>query len=150
MVYFYPGLHETVDLLIARSPGGFVSTRKYAWYMRVPSMLRFFSAIAPMLERRIEGSGAHRCSGELRIGFYTLGGISMKFSMGRLIDVALMTGKDNYDAEFPWELFWNLVFGYSTVDEMGSVLPDVYANAKASVLLSILFPKQKSWLRGLA
>jgi len=150
MVYFYPGLHETIDQLIDHSPGGLVSPRKYAWYMRVPDVVKFLKTITPVLERRIEGSGAHRCTGELRIGFYTLGGVRIRFDGGRISDITLISGKDDYDAEFPWELFWNLVLGYRTVDEMGRVLPDVYAKAKAAVLLSILFPKQSSWLRGLA
>ncbi len=150
MVYFYPGLHETIDQLIDRSPGGSVLKRQYGWYLRVSDAVQFLKTIAPVLERRIEGSGAHRCSGELRIGFYKMSGILIVFQDGRISDISHITGKDDYDAEFPWDLFWNVVFGHRTIDEIGHILSDAYANAKAAVLLSILFPKQKSWLRGLA
>lgn len=143
------GAHPTLDRLIDRTYGGLIRRREYAWYLRVPEPDRFLKQIAPVLERRLDGSGAHRYTGELRIGFYNLSGIALQFESGRLLDVTPIQGKDGYDVEFPWLLFWNVVFGYRTADEILSILPEVWANAKGAVLLEILFPKKKSFLLGL-
>ncbi len=146
---FMPGLHETLDTLIDRSPAGVIRRREYAWYLRVPDAVAFLEKIAPVLERRLEGSGANRYTGTLRVGFHALSGVALQFEDGKVRAVEAVTGKDGYDAEFPWHLFWNVVFGYRTVGEMGSVLPDVWANQKGAALLEILFPKKKSFLIGL-
>jgi hypothetical protein len=63
--------------------------------------------------------------------------------------VARITGKDGYDAAFPWHMFWDVVFGHRSVDDLAAVLTDVEANGKAAVLLDALFPKKVSWLQGL-
>ncbi len=150
MLAFGGGMHETLDRLVDRSSGGSIRKREYAWYLRVPDTIGFLKMIAPVLEKRLEGSGAHRYTGELRIGFYNLQGINLQFEAGRLKDIIPISGKDGYDVSYPWNLFWNVVFGYRTTEEIFQMLPDVYANAKATVLLEILFPKKKSWLRGLS
>ena len=146
---FMPGIHETLDTLIDRSPAGLIRRREYAWYLRVPDAVAFLTQIAPILERRLEGSGANRYTGALRVGFHALSGISLQFDEGRVHAIEAVTGKDGYDAEFPWHLFWNVVFGYRTVAEMSAVLPDVWANQKGAALLEILFPRKKSHLIGL-
>lgn len=147
MVYFYPGLHETVDRLIERSPSGYIAKHEYGWYLRVPDLKGFLTKIAPVLEKRLENSGAHRYTGTLDIGF-GLTGIRFTFERGRLANLTDINGDHGYHAEFPWHMFLNVVFGHRTVDELSYVLPDIYADAKGAALLSILFPKQKSWLRG--
>jgi GNAT superfamily N-acetyltransferase len=142
------GQHETLDTLIDRTEGGLVRKREYAWYVRVPEMIPFLRHIQPVLERRLVNSGANRYTGELKIGFYDLKGISLKFECGCITGIEPISGKDGYDISFPWELFWNVVFGYHTADELRYILPDVWASSKAAVLLDTLFPKQKSWLKG--
>lgn len=150
MLAFGSGIHETLDRLIDRSPGGMIRRREYAWYLRVPDAIRFLKKLRPVLERRLEDSGAHRYTGELKIGFYDLTGISLKFERGCLVDIVPLKGKDGYDVSYPWHLFWNVVFGYRTPDEIYALLPDTWANSKGIVLLETLFPKIKSWVRGLA
>lgn len=150
MLAFGGGIHESLDRLIDRSSGGMIRKREYAWYLRVPDTIAFLKTIAPVLERRLAGSGAHRYTGELKIGFYNLKGISLKFEGGCLADISEIAGKDGYDVQFPWNLFLNVVFGYRTCDEIFTILPDVWANAKATVLMDALFPKKKSWLLGMS
>jgi hypothetical protein len=62
-----------------------------------------------------------------------------------------MTGlyKQNADAGFPWLTFLNVVFGHRTYEDMRHILPDIYCNANAQVLLDVLFPLKQSWLLGL-
>ncbi len=147
---FGAGLHQSLNTLIDRSLGGLVRSRRYAWYVRVPEMIPFLRHIQPVLERRLENSGANRYTGELKIGFYDLKGISIKFVQGKITAIETIQGKDGYDISFPWELFWNVVFGHHTYDELRFVLPEVWASGKAAVLFDALFPKKKSWLKGLS
>lgn len=150
LLSFNAGAHAALDRLIDRSYGGMLRRREYAWYLRVPEPIRFLKHVAPVLEQRLEGSGAHRYTGELRVGFYDLTGISLQFEEGRLHDIIPIAGKDGYDAQFPWHLFWNVVFGHRTADEILAVLPEVWPNAKGTVLLDALFPKKRSFLLGFA
>jgi hypothetical protein len=146
---FGAGLDEAVDTLIDRSQGGLIRRREYTWYVRVPEMIPFLRHIQPVLERRLENSGANRYTGNFKIGFYDLKGINIQFEQGKITAIETIQGKDGYDISFPWELFWNVVFGQHTYDELRYVLPEVWASSKAAVLLDALFPKKKSWLKGL-
>jgi hypothetical protein len=140
-----------LSTLVERSFGGFVRRQSYKWYLRVPDPIAFLRHIQPVLERRLEGSGANRYTGEFRIGFYDLTGIVLKFEDGRIVEIAPMRGKDGYDVSFPWHLFWNVVFGDQSVEEIQAILPEVHARGgKGAVLINALFPKKKSWLEGLA
>lgn len=143
------GIHDSLDRLIDRSIGGLIRRREYMWYLRVPDPIPFFRHIQPVLERRLVGSGAHRYTGELKMGFYDLTGISLKFEAGSLTDVTPISGKDGYDVSFPWHLLWNVVFGHHNYDDIRAILPEVWASGKGAVLLDALFPKKKSWLKGL-
>jgi hypothetical protein len=143
------GIHETLDCLIDHSPGGHLLARKYTWYVRVADTIGFLKTISPVLERRLEGSGAHHYTGELRIGFHDLTGICLSFAEGRLKAINLISGKDGYDVSFPWLMFWNIVFGYQTCDEVLKIVPDTEVGGKAIVLLDTLFPKKRSWVNGL-
>ncbi|MEP6986896.1 MAG: GNAT family N-acetyltransferase [Chloroflexota bacterium] len=148
LLSFAGGLHPSVDALIDRTHGGHIHTREYMWYVRVPEMIPFLQHIQPVLERRLVDSGAHGYSGELKIGFYDLTGISFKFERGRITTIEATQGKDGYDISFPWNLFWNVVFGQHNSDEIRAILPEVGASGKGKVLIDILFPKKKSWLKG--
>jgi hypothetical protein len=107
--------------------------------------------IAPVLERRLRGSGAHGYTGELRIGFYDKTGLTLRFEKGCLAE-ATQGALDERDADvsYPDHLFLNVLFGYHTYDELRAILPEVGAKTKAAVLLDILFPKKRSWIMGLA
>ncbi|MCA0455084.1 MAG: GNAT family N-acetyltransferase [Chloroflexi bacterium] len=146
---FGAGLHDSIDTLIWHTEGGYTRNREYMWYIRVPQMIPFLKHIQPVLERRLEGSGAQGFTGELKIGFYDLTGIRFAFERGKITGIEPISGKDGYDASFPWDLFWNVVFGQHQPDDIGKVLPDVWATGKGAVLLEALFPKRKSWLKGL-
>lgn len=150
MLLFGAGIHETLNRLIERSPGGLVRRHEqYAWYLRLSDPVAFLKHITPVLEQRLHGSGAHRYTGELRIGSFDFSGIRFAFEDGRISNIEAITG-DDYDAQFPWHLLWNVIFGYRTVDEIHAIVPEAGGNPKAAVLLDILFPKGQSWLRGLA
>src|SRR4029079_2985706 len=101
----------SLNALIWRKMGGGVRNQIYKWYVRVPDPIAFLRHIQPVLERRLEGSGANRYTGELRIGFYDLTGICLTFNQGRIVDITAVKGNDGYDLSCPWHFFWNIVFG---------------------------------------
>ena len=145
------GNHASVYTLMDRTVGGDVYENTYKWYLRVPDPIGFLRHIQPVLEQRLEGSGAHRFTGELRIGFYNLTGIALQFERGRIVDITPATGKDGYGVSFPWHLFWNVVFGQQSAQELNAILPEVWTNnGRNAVLVDTLFPKQWSWIDGLA
>lgn len=148
VLQFATGMHESIGIMVDRMVSGSIRRREYAWYLRVADLRRFLCDIAPMLERRLEGSGAHRYSGTLAIGFYEKDGITLHFERGRLKEITV--GKVKADIEFPNHLFLNVLFGYHSADEIRSILPDVSANPKAAVLLPVLFPKKRSWIMPLS
>lgn len=150
LLAFGAGIHESLDRLIDRALGGNILQHEhnYKWYLRVPDPLAFLWRIQPVLERRLEGSGAHRYSGELKIGFYDRTGLALTFERGHITDITPLTVNDGYDITFPWHLFWNVVFCHHSYNDIHAILPDVWANPKAAVLLDALFPKKQSWLRG--
>ncbi|MBZ0285667.1 MAG: GNAT family N-acetyltransferase [Anaerolineae bacterium] len=146
MMGFGTGIHDALARLIDRTIGGLVRRRVYSWYMRVVDPVRFIHDITPVLEARLENSGAHRYTGDLKIGFYDKTGLTLTFEEGRLTDVVLAPASGNFDISFPWHTFWNVVFGQHTYDDLRNVLPDVWANSKSAVLLDALFPKKQSWI----
>ncbi|MCC6454874.1 MAG: GNAT family N-acetyltransferase [Caldilineaceae bacterium] len=149
LLYLDSSLHEALDWMITRTRGGNIRRQHYKWYLRVPEPIQFLQQIQPVLERRLEGSGAHRYTGELKVGFHNLKGMSLKFERGRITEIMSIQGKDGYDVRFPWNLFWNVVFGDQSNEEINALLPEVWPSSKGAVLLNTLFPKKKSWLEGL-
>jgi hypothetical protein len=147
MISFFSGLHDSLYTMIDRTRGGLVKRRMYPWYLRVGDWPAFMRQIAPVLETRLVGSGAHGYSGDLRIGFYNNTGLTLNFTGGRLTDAtqgAMPT--DDTDVSFPYNLLHNVMFGYHGADDILQVMPDVWASPKGKVLLDALFPKQTSWI----
>jgi GNAT superfamily N-acetyltransferase len=148
---FNTGLHDTLSTLIDRTTAGLVRRREYAWYLRIVDLVRFIRDIAPVLERRLEGSGANRYTGTLTVGFYDKTGLTIQFENGCIKDVTMgAMDESKADISFPYHLFLNVVFGYNSADEIRNILPEVWASQKAAVLLSILFPKKRSWIMAIA
>lgn len=151
LLFFARGAHSAIDTLSSAKSGGKLNPHIYKWYVRVPDPVAFMRLIQPVLERRLEGSGAHCYTGELKIGFHDLTGLSLKFEQGKLVNVSKVQGKDGYNIALPWHLFWNVVFGDQSMEDLRTVLPDVELGSGASqVLINTLFPKRTSWIEGLA
>lgn len=144
---FDTGLQEVLYPFVQNTWLGKGNPSNYAWYLRVPDLPQFIHHITPLLEKRLVGSRANCYSGELALDFRDKTGLTLKFEQGRLCEVSAgAPAMDKDDASFPWHTFLNLLFGHRTIAEMQYILPDVYANQKATVLLEALFPRQRSWL----
>ncbi len=123
----------------------------YAWYLRVADLGRFIRHVAPVLERRLEGSGANRYTGSLKIGFYDLTGLEITFEQGRIVDaVARAFDQHEGDAEFPYLTFLNVLFGHRSEIDIRAALPETYGTRKAMMLMQALFPRERHYLYALA
>ena len=147
-LYFTGNNHPIVSNLIGNTGGAAKAENLYSWYIRLGDAVAFFKAIAPVLERRLHGSGAHGYSGTLRFGFYDFTCLQFVFADGKLDDVILGERPENtwWDGEFPYHSFLSIVFGYRTLHDIKHILPDAWANRHATVLLDILFPKKPSMI----
>lgn len=146
-ILFDSSTPEAVDTLVRKTFAGQTRKALYAWYVRVADMPRFMRTIAPVLERRLRESGAHRFTGALKIAFYDLTGVTLYFDEGRLIEV--MAGEmspDDADAAFPYHAFLSVVLGHRTADEIEYILPETFTTRKGALLLEILFPPRRAWV----
>lgn len=124
------------------------SVPAYAWYVRVPDLPAFLRQIRPVLEDRLAQSAMAGHSGILRLNFYE-NQLTLRFDSGRLVEVGDYRPKHFFDGDayFPSLSFLQLLFGYRSLEEIGHIRPDCFAersSPEAAVLLKALFPKQPS------
>lgn len=144
---FASGFDPAIKSLVRKSNNGLIHKNVYTWYIRIDNIPAFIKQIAPVLERRLVGSGMNRFTGELKIGFFTLKGIKIIFDNGQITDVVeIELAQYEPDAALPYHTFLNVVFGHRTLRDLVYILPEVYANQKADLLFDILFPKMRAHL----
>lgn len=144
---FDGGVSPAIQTIARKLNNATVRDLMYAWYIRVDDVPVFIKHIAPVLEKRLQGSGMNRFTGEFKIGFYKLNGIKITFEDGGITDV-VATEMAQYDADtaFAYDTFLNLLFGHRTRREIAHILPETYANRKADLLLDALFPKMRTFI----
>ncbi len=124
----------------------------YGWYLRLPDRAQFIRHVAPVLERRLMDSAAHRYTGEVRIGFYDFTYLEMNFEDGKLVKVENGTVQDDtkLHGEMPYHTWLHMVFGQNTYREMQQVLPDVGLHRHAAIVMQTIFPKKRSLISPIA
>lgn len=141
---------RTLMTLLEKAGPTAIEPHPYTWYLRASDPARLLQTLRPVLERRLEHSGAHRYSGELKISFYNMQGLKLRLEEGCLAEVqSISVGVQDEltcDAWITQEAFLNLVCGYHSFTELRQVLPETRANGRALALLEILFPRKPSYL----
>lgn len=120
----------------------------YAWYIRVPNLVRLIALVRPVLERRLAGSPFAGHTGELRLNFYR-GGLRLVLEAGRLAAVEPWRQPawgSRAQASFPPLVFYQVLFGFRSIAELRDSLTDVRVDAEVASLLDALFPKRLSRL----
>lgn len=147
-MWFDGGLYNVIEPLLRGYFGASIKPAEYAWYIRVPDLVGFIRYIQPVLEQRLEGSLAHRYTGQLHLNFYTKCGLRMRFEKGKLAEVDdTAPDLDKDDASFPYLTFLNVMFGHRSARDLRASYPDVTFSARAETLLNILFPTQHTWVK---
>ncbi|MCA9914187.1 MAG: GNAT family N-acetyltransferase, partial [Anaerolineae bacterium] len=126
-IYFDSSLSDEWLMLLRYTATSKQSENVYGWYLRLPDRAQFIQHIAPVLERRLKDSAAHRYTGEVSIGFYDFTFLQMNFEDGKLVKVENGTVQDDtkLHGEMPYHTWLHMVFGQNTYREMQQVLPDV-------------------------
>ncbi len=121
--------------------------RPYAWYIRVPDIPSFLRHITPVLEKRLARSVVAGHTGKMKINLYRSRFV-LDWQSGRLSEISdnyEQTNIEDGDAHFPELTFLQLLFGYSSIDELTLAYADLYTESNdALVLLRALFPKRSS------
>ncbi len=150
-ILFETAVPESVEMLV-RKTNGLLYPFPYAWYLRVPDLGAWMHRIAPVLERRLEGSAAHRFTGEVKFNFYDFTGLLMRFEDGKL--KAATHGKIDFkqgvNGGFPDNSFLNVIFGKNSVDELRAVYADCWVDKTGQIAVDTLFPKKRSLIYPIA
>jgi hypothetical protein len=117
----------------------------YAWYLRVDDLPAFLQRISPVLEQRLAASEWSGYTGELKISFYRRG-ILLGMTHGKLtrLENWQPDHAEGGDAAFPPYTFYQLLFGYRTLEELEYAFPDCWVKENMRGLVAALFPKQDS------
>jgi hypothetical protein len=117
----------------------------YAWQIYIPDMVRFFSKIAPTLEKRLSSSPFAGLTEDVRIGFYTEK-IVIHFDNGQVKGVErLDSSVGGWESiRIPPKSAVPLFLGYRDREESSAFWKDMGASPKYSYLLDVLFPKMDS------
>ena len=149
-IAFVSSTSQTLMTLLEKVGPTAIEPHPYTWYLRASDPARLLQTIRPVLENRLEHSGAHRYSGEIKISFYNMHGLYLRLEKGRLAQVQNISvdvqDEMTCDAWITQESFLNLVIGHHSFAELRKVLPETRANSRALALLNLLFPRKPSYL----
>ena len=150
---FMAGYPQTLATLLEKAGPTAIERQPYAWYLRASDPAQLLLAIRPVLENRLEHSGAHRYSGELRLSLYNMRGLRLRLEEGRLAQVQNISVdvKDELgcDAWLTQEALLSLIVGHHSFAELRQTLPETRASGRALALLEILFPRKPSYILAL-
>jgi predicted N-acetyltransferase YhbS len=122
-------------------------TKPYAWYVRIPSVKHFIETITPVLENRVAQSDFAQLSESIRINWYRAG-IELAFKNGKVKKITEIKREEIKDMHVavPFPVFYQLLMGYKTIDELHQIYPDAGAQSVKLPLVRVLFPKIRAQL----
>lgn len=118
----------------------------YAYYLRVPDLVAFLTAIKPVLEKRLVESAFANHTGEFKINFYR-DGVLMNFENGQLKTIKALDFDEleGSSASFPPLTFLHMLFGYRTIEQIKHMYKDCGTkDIETAHFLDALFPKKAS------
>jgi hypothetical protein len=122
----------------------------YAWYIRVPDLIKFLQVISPALEKKLVGSPVEKFSGDIKLSFYR-SGIKITFESGLIMSIEEWQPEIEEPVCFPDLTFLQLLFGYRNLAELEHAFADCSVDDDtARALLTAMFPKQASHIWPLA
>ena len=118
----------------------------YAWFIRVPDLVKFLNVVTPALEARLAECIVNGYTGLLKLSFYVTG-IAMTFENGRITGIQELVGDAlaKSSVEFPHLTFLQVLFGWRNLSEVRYLFPDCsWRNDEVKVLVDALFPRKAS------
>jgi hypothetical protein len=117
-------------------------TGTYGLYVRVPDVVAFLRAVAPVLEERLASSPAAGWTGDLRVDLHEHG-IRLRVEEGQLVGIEPWSAPADggSDASMTQEALLNLLLGNRSIDQLEHTIPDCIVDTDAgALLLDVLFP----------
>jgi GNAT superfamily N-acetyltransferase len=113
----------------------------YAFYVRVPDVVRLLERIRPVLDGRLATSPAAGHTGRLALDFYTYG-LSLSLVDGRIASIERTeSSPDDADVAMPVEAFLHVAFGNRSLADVDRDVADCQVESDAGALLmDVLFP----------
>jgi hypothetical protein len=131
-------LGEDHPAYVAVAGGKAREHQAYAWYVRIPDIVRFLRHVRAGLERNLQGSAAHGYTGSLDISFYR-DGLRIALDRGRITSIEEWYSEDAR-VQMPRELFTHLLCGRRRCAELSDMFAEVSTPHPHSVVLDSLFP----------
>ncbi|NHI84082.1 MAG: GNAT family N-acetyltransferase [Candidatus Thorarchaeota archaeon] len=115
---------------------------RYAWYVKIPSLTRFFDNMGSILSERLLRTEWRGFTGELTFTNYKEG-YGIMFGRGKFKALREIPDKkiESFDLRAPTPSLTRLLMGYETFDELSSHEPDVQCRFVMRPLVRALFPK---------
>lgn len=119
-----------------------LTINRYAWYIKIPSVIRFLETMAPLFEQQLRDTEFYNYNGSLMITDYKQG-YELIFEKGAFKKVTEREEKNfrEYQLMIPKGPLTRLLMGYETLDELMSHEPDVNCVSAMKPLVRALFPK---------
>jgi hypothetical protein len=116
--------------------------RPYAWYIRVPDLLKFLLLVSPALEYNLAHSVCSGYTGSLDICLYSKA-IKIEMQDGKISNIAESKYPDEkkMDVSFPGLTFLQILFGWRDIYELRYAFSDCTLKEEKLALVESLFPK---------
>jgi predicted N-acetyltransferase YhbS len=130
---------------------GSILTRTTQWEFRIPSLKRFLTKIAPVLERRLAGSTFRSISTDFVLNLFTEACL-LRIVGGRIAEVRPLDHVDTFmgaeggTLNIPPDAWMRLLFGDRGVDELHESWPDIIVKPQDRTLVNALFPRMEAYL----
>jgi predicted N-acetyltransferase YhbS len=130
---------------------GSITGRSTQWSFRLPSLSRFLTRIAPLLEKRLAGSAFRRLTTDFVLNLFTEACL-LRIAGGRIAEVKPLgfvdtsMGAEGGTLNIPPDAWMRLLFGDRTLDELYESWPDIVVKPKDRALVQTLFPRMQAYL----
>jgi hypothetical protein len=136
----------TNDLLRTAHGWGTHDSGTYEWQIHLVDVARLLRKLAPVLERRLDGSIFTGLSQKVNLNLYRTT-FELNFERGKLLAVNNIGFRQHGDSiNIPPLLFARLLLGYRSHEELRQSHPDVNIWGQSRQLVDVLFPKMESFI----
>ncbi len=135
---------------LARGLGSILS-RSTQWEFRFPSLSRFLTKLAPLLDRRLAGSAFRNLTTDFVLNLFTEA-CRIRIAGGRIAGVEALgfvdtsMGAEGGTLNIPPDAWMRLLFGDRDLDGLYESWPDILVKPNDRALVHTLFPRMEAYL----
>ncbi|MHA1911931.1 MAG: GNAT family N-acetyltransferase [Candidatus Kariarchaeaceae archaeon] len=119
----------------------------WRWQVMIPSIVDFLVKISPALEKRIEESNFKGLTQKIKISNYKEV-IELDFVNGKIVNIDSVKGfpDGTVDLRVPGLLLNKVILSDNKPEEIKQIMTDVLIKAETKDVISVIFPKRKSFI----